>query len=295
MTLIDFISQFPDEESCKQKFKEYRDQAGVVCSKCGGTDHYWKKDKEQYECKHCKTRTTLKSGTVMHKSKLPFRYWFIAMHLLTSTKKTFSAKEIQRQLGHNRYHPVWHMVHKLRQAMGKRDDEYILAGRIELDEGYFSTEISQDEKDKPLKRGRGSQKKSKVLVMAESEMVESAKNGQKPRRVGYLKMKVIDDLKKETINAAVQQLASEANQIDTDDSTSYVDLKTLYHDTTLRSYQKKKWRSTPWVHIAISNAKRQLLNTFHDIKRNFYKTIWTSSVTSSTSGILEKLCLADCW
>ena len=216
MTLIDFLSHFPDEESCKQKFKAYRDQVGVVCSKCGGTDHYWKKDKEQYECKHCQTRTTLKSGTVMHKSKLPFRYWFIAMHLLTSTKKTFSAKEIQRQLGHNRYHPIWHMVHKLREAMGKRDDEYVLAGCIELDEGYFSTEMSQEEKDKPLKRGRGSQKKSKVLVMAESEMVEFPKTGQKPRRVGYLKMKVIDDLKKETINAAVQQLASGANQIDTD-------------------------------------------------------------------------------
>ena len=95
------------------------------------------------------------------------------MHLLTATKKSFSAKEIQRQLGHKRYHPIWHMVHKLRQSMGKRDDEYILAGRIELDEGYFSTEVPTEEKDKPLKRGRGSQKKSKVLVMAESEMVES--------------------------------------------------------------------------------------------------------------------------
>src|SRR5690554_4198854 len=37
-----------------------------------------------------------------------------------------------------------------------------------IDEGFFSTEIDQDEKNKPLKRGRGSQKKSKVLVMAES-------------------------------------------------------------------------------------------------------------------------------
>jgi hypothetical protein len=25
----------------------------------------------------------------------------------------------------------------------------------------------------------------------------------------------------------------------------------------------------PWVHIAISNAKRQLINTFHDIKPEF--------------------------
>jgi hypothetical protein len=36
------------------------------------------------------------------------------MHLLTSTKKSFSAKELQRQLGHKRYHLIWHMLHKLR-------------------------------------------------------------------------------------------------------------------------------------------------------------------------------------
>ena len=40
MTLIDFISKFPNEEHCKQKFKEFRDQVGVVCSKYDGTDHY---------------------------------------------------------------------------------------------------------------------------------------------------------------------------------------------------------------------------------------------------------------
>lgn len=123
----------------------------------------------------------------MHKFKLLYRYWFITLHLLNSTKKSFSAKEINRQLGHKRYHPIWHMVHKLRQAMGKRDGEYILAGRIELDEGYFSTEVPEQEKDQPLKRGRGSQKKSKVLVMAESEMVEPTKKGHKPRRVAYIK------------------------------------------------------------------------------------------------------------
>ena len=37
-TLIDFIKEFPDEESCKQKFKEYREHVDVSCRKCGGTD-----------------------------------------------------------------------------------------------------------------------------------------------------------------------------------------------------------------------------------------------------------------
>ena len=28
MTLIDFISEYPDEVSCKSKFKQYRDHVG---------------------------------------------------------------------------------------------------------------------------------------------------------------------------------------------------------------------------------------------------------------------------
>jgi hypothetical protein len=270
MSLISFIEQFPDEASCKQKFKEYREHVGVICSKCGGKDHYWKKDKEQYECKICKTRTTLKSGTVMHKSKLPFRYWFIAMHFLTGTKKSFSAKQIQRQLGHKRYHPIWHMVHKLRQTMGNRDGEYILAGRIELDEGYFSTAVPPTERDKPLKRDRGSQKKTKVLVMAENEIVESSKKGLKPRRVGYLKMKVIEDLKSETIDDLVKTLASNTTEKDTDDSTSYVNLKKyIPRHNALVIPKEKVGEVLPWVHIAISNGKRQFISTFHDIKPEF--------------------------
>lgn len=270
MNLIDFITHFPDEESCKLKFKEYRDQVGVTCSRCGGTDHYWKRDKEQYECKKCRHRTTLKSGTVMHKSKLPFRYWFIVMHLLTATKTNFSAKEIQRQLGHKRYAPIWHMVHKIREAMGKRDEQYILAGDIELDDGFFTTEIPLEHKHEQLKRGRGSQRKTKVLVMAESEKVENPKPGKKPRRVGYLKMKVIDDLRSETINRVVNQSIAKDSELQTDDSTSYVDLSNFVKGHHKEVIPKEKLsEKLPWVHIAISNAKRELLSSYHNIKPEF--------------------------
>jgi hypothetical protein len=98
------------------------------------------------------------------------------------------------------------LVTKLRATMGKRAREYVLAGRIELDEGYFSTETYETEKDKPLKRGRGSQRKTKVLVMAESEIVENPVSGKNPRRVIYLKMKVIDDLKKKLSTARFKRL-----------------------------------------------------------------------------------------
>jgi len=270
MNLIDFAEKFPDEESCKLKFKEIREREGIKCRKCGHDSHYWKRDKEMYECKKCGSRMSLKSGTVMHKSKLSFRYWFIAMHLLTSTRKTFSAKEIQRQLGHKRYEPIWQMMHKLRNAMGKRDDGYELYGEMELDDGFFSTPVSKEQKGEPLKRGRGSQKKTKVLVMTESEKVDAPKEGKKNRKVGHIKMKVIDDLKSTTIDSIVAQCISESAHLTTDDSTSYVNLDNMVEEHESKVVPKKEInKELPWVHIAITNAKSWLQANFHKIERDY--------------------------
>ena len=57
---------------------------------------------------------------------------------MCTTKKGFSSKEIQRQLGLKRYAPVWAMVHRLRKAMEQCDDRDTLEGRIEMDEGSFT-------------------------------------------------------------------------------------------------------------------------------------------------------------
>ncbi|MDD3700339.1 MAG: hypothetical protein WCR58_04450 [Bacteroidales bacterium] len=81
MNLIIFIDQFLNEEACKLKFKAMPDESGVTCRHCGGKDHYWQKSIWMYGCKKCKTRITLRSGTVMQASKLPYRYWFISIHL----------------------------------------------------------------------------------------------------------------------------------------------------------------------------------------------------------------------
>jgi len=55
MNLINFMEQFPDEESCKLKFKLMRDEAGVTCRHCGSKDHYWQQTIWMYECKQCKS------------------------------------------------------------------------------------------------------------------------------------------------------------------------------------------------------------------------------------------------
>ena len=137
MNLIEFNRHFPNEEACKEHLKALRERNGITCPKCGCTHHYWKGYRSQWQCSRCGHRTSLTSGSVMHGTKLPLLYWFIAIHLLTSTKTTFSASELQRQLGHKRYQPRWELLHKLRTVMGQRDAQYTLSGEIELDEGFL--------------------------------------------------------------------------------------------------------------------------------------------------------------
>jgi len=108
------------------------------------------------------------------------------------------------------------------------------------------------------------------VKVAESEFVGLPKKGQKPRRVGYLKMKVIENLKNETINEQVKTLAINVTSIDTDDSTSYVDLKDFVPRHEAQVIPKEKvGEILPWVYIAISNSKRHVLNAFHNVKPEF--------------------------
>ena len=181
MNIFKFTAEFDREETCRTHFKEERDKIGVICKKCSNTTHYWIKSQWSYECKSCRSRTSLRSGTVMQSSKLSFLIWYKTMFLLTTTKKGFSSKEIQRQLGLKRYEPVWAMVHKLRKAMSNRDDRYTLEGMIEMDEGYFTIEASESA-HKTQKAGRGSKTKSNAMIMAESTILENIETGKVERQ-----------------------------------------------------------------------------------------------------------------
>lgn len=274
MSLLTFIDRFPDEESCKAEFKLIRDREGIVCKKCGHTEHYWLKNKDSYECKSCHRRISLRSGTVMHKSQLSYRYWFIAMHLLTSTKKSFSALELQRQLGHKYYEPIWAMLHKLRAVMGKRDSKYQLDQIVELDEGFFKAPItdSSDNEDEKPKRGRGSQSQAKVLVMVSSK-VNMDKNKkldkyQKPTQLKYVKMLVINDLTGETMQSKVAANIKNNAVVKTDDFRSYSRVNELvWRHFAMKIPKEQLEKAFPWVHTVISNAKRNLLGINHMTSR----------------------------
>lgn len=261
------MEEFPTEQACKVHFRARREQEGVQCKNCGGTNHYWLKGKEQWQCVKCDFRTTLKSGSIMEGSKVSFHTWYKAMAFMSFSKKTISASELQRQLNHPKYDTIWRLMHKIRSAMGKRDALYQLEGAIEFDEGYFEKATSEKVK---LKRGRGSQRQMNVAVMAESTPLESLETGVKSSQCRYFKMKVLYDHKAETINDTIKESIEERSIIFSDKSTSYIDIAEFVETHITEKSDKQTTKSTlKWVHITISNAKRTLLGTFHKIKGKY--------------------------
>jgi len=268
MNLFSFSAHFGTEDDCREHFKLERDKIGLTC-KCGSTEHFWIKSRLSYECKKCRSRTSLKSGTVMENSNLSFLIWYKTMFLMSVTKKGFSAKEIQKQLGLKRYEPVWAMVHKLRKAMGNRDAKYTLEGMIEFDEAYFTVESSEIEQEKGI-RGKGAVGKQNVAMMAESTPLEDIDSGKKEKQVRFFKAKVLNGHNGEEINETIKESIDNQSIVFTDKSASYVDIADFVELHIMEKSSKETTEETlKWVHIAISNAKRNLLGNYHKIKRKY--------------------------
>ena len=271
MNFIEFARKYSTEESCKLLIKHYRDKYGIICKKCGCKDHYWQGSIDMYQCKECKFRTTLRSGTILESSKLSYQFWVYAIFLMTMTKKGISALELQRQLGHKRYEPIWAMMHKIRATMGNRDSKYMLDGVIELDDAFLKTHKDDKDDDEQSKRGRGSAGQTKVLVMAKvAPKVGRPKKHKKSSKFRYVKMQVISDSSAHSITPKVSESISSTSKVKSDGWRGFSKIKNLVNNHQyLIIPPKEASKVLPWVHTMISNTKRNLLGIYHNTK-NIY-------------------------
>lgn len=264
MKPLEFNENFPDEHSCKMDMKNNREKQGICCKKCENKDLNWIESRYQWHCNECSFRTTIHNGTVMPFSNLPVRSWYLCMIIVTTTKKPISAHEIRRQLGMKRYEPVWYMMHKIRFALGEREDRYILKDMIEFDEGHFKKTVAKGTK---IKRGLGSQLQQNVEVMAESAQLEDIYTGKKRSQCRYFKLKVLKGQSAEDVNKCLKKSLEEKTIVLSDKSNRYVDISdNVEGHVSVYSSPKSTNTTLRWVHIAISNAKRTLLGVYHCIK-----------------------------
>lgn len=136
--------------------------------------------------------------------------------------------------------------------------------------GFFETVDRDRDKDEPNKRGRGSQKQTTVLVMVESKNNPENTNKHRPsKKVKYLKMKVIENLRSETLNGKIEAGVDPGTHVTTDNYSSYKKISSTIEHTAHKVSATNVNKVLPWVHKAISNAKRLLLDVHHRVDDDF--------------------------
>ena len=273
MELNDFFNNFADEQSCRMFFKQQREAKGIVCRQCGSVCHYWIDNETRWRCKDCKQPMGLKSGTVMENSNLNYRVWLWALYLMSLTKKGFSALEMQRLIGHKRYEPIWLLMQKIRISMGNRDSAYALDGFIEMDEGFFEGQRKKDDEGfivKPVKE-LDRQVKAIVAVSTTPVSIDKQKQHRPNSKAGYLKMNVVTSLNKIEVTYEAEKMIKKSATVMTDGKRCYRGLQDIckIHKEVIVKDKTKVSKVFPWVHIAISNAKKKLLGLHHQIKDTY--------------------------
>lgn len=272
MRIHEFFRQYSTEESCKQYFKEKREAAGIICRKCNWDGHYWIESLSRWQCKKCRHSMTLKSGTVMEHSNLKYRVWLWALYLMSLTKKGFSALEMQRLIGHKRYEPIWLLMQKIRISMGHRDDKYNLDGFIEMDEGFFEGHRKRNEEPKEEPAKELDRQVKAIVAISTTPIAIQDQNKHRPKtRAGYLKMSVVKSLCKKEVICEAEKMIQKSATVITDGRRCYKGLQDIckVHKEIIVRDKKEVSKVFPWVHTAISNAKKKLLGLHHQVKDEY--------------------------
>jgi hypothetical protein len=245
-SLFDFQKRYRTETDCLNAVMKLRWPEGFRCTKCNYRGGYRLSKRRAIECASCRHQISITAGTVFHKTRIPLLTWFWMIFLVAQDKGGVSALRLTKLLGMH-YSTVWHILHKIRIAMSQRDNKVIrLSGLIELDEGFFG-------RKKP---------KSQVLVLIESNNDLSGKLVMKRILSTMASQPEIKRVVEESIAVRLRC------KFVTDGATGHNVLAKMGHQFEAHaSTPASAAEDLPWVHRAISLAKRFLLGTYHGIKR----------------------------
>ena len=253
-SLPEFEARFPDDAACARWLFGKRWPDGFRCPGCGH-DKGWELGRGTLlvECARCHRQTSVTAGTVLHRSHLPLKLWFLAAWLVATHKNGMSARQLWLQLGLGSYKTAWLLLRKLRRAMVDPEREP-LAGLVEVDE----TSLSFRTKDDPVTAKPGRSHEGKLLIAGAVEIV-----GKGPGRV---RLTVIGDYSAATLNAFVAGNVAAGSTVVSDGWSGYATLTDVKHDPRVIG-DAPAHLVLPWIHRVFANAKRWALGVYHGLRR----------------------------
>ena len=210
ITLIEAVQKFGDDAAAEAWFVERRWPDGIRCVQCDSNRIATRKPDPKrktpvYHCNDCKKDFTVKTGTIMHDSRLSLSKWAMAFYLFSTNLKGVSSMKLHRDLGITQK-SAWHLAHRIRETWDDATEKF--AGEVEVDETYMGgKEGNKHAKDK-LHAGRGTVGKTAVA-------------GMKERESNKIRAAVVQATDKPTLQGFVVDNTEDDTIIYTDDARAY--------------------------------------------------------------------------
>lgn len=221
-TLIEAIRYFSNPDTCHNYMVAIRWPDGkITCPVCGGEHVGSIASRRMFQCKakDCRKQFSVKVGTIMEDSPIGLDKWLAGIWLIVNAKNGISSWEIHRALGITQK-SAWFLLHRIRLAM-QTGTFAKLSGDVESDETFIGGKAKFMHKAKRAQRiqGRGTVGKTVVHgVMA---------------RGGEVRVAVVPDQKKTTLEARVREHVEPGAEVFTDTLRSYDGLDNGYVHATV--------------------------------------------------------------
>ena len=247
MDLIKLMDNFVSEDKCREVLKDLRWPNGKACIRCGSTHLRYTTTRDVFDCGTCGYEFTVTSGTMLHDTHLPLKKWFLAVYLMTESKKGISALQLKRTLN-VAYRTAWYLCHRIRAAM---EDAYPmpLRGIVEIDETFIGGKVRG--------RGRGYKDNKAAVVGA-------------VQRGGKIVLKVIQARDRATLHEFIEQVsADETVAYFTDEWAPYRGIadQDTAHETV--NHSREEWVRgdvhTNTIENIWSLLKRSIIGAYHQV------------------------------
>lgn len=255
-----FVQRFPNNDACAEALARHRWPDGFICPHCG--EGGWRLETKAWtwQCRECGKQTSVTAGTVMHRSKVPLRKWFLAAHLVVTHSNGISALQLWPAIGVGSYKTAWLMLHKLRRAMvdPNRDP---LAGTVEIDETSLPFRTAEE----PVAGGQGRSHIGKMPVICAVETIDIERNGVATTMPGRIRMARIRDFSQRTLHGFIRSHVTGGSTVVTDGLPSYQGLHEHEHSPVVVG-DMAAHVVLPWVHRVFAQMKRWAFGVYHGLR-----------------------------